>query len=220
MSFSDVASREGIAELSQGVLKFGVFFFDYDLDGRQDLLTCNGHLAPEIERIQAGQKYAQPVQLFWNTGTRDGYVLVKPEQAGPDLFQPLVGRGCAYADINGDGYPDVVLTANGGPARLLRNEGGTGNNWIRLVLEGNGIDSNRSAIGAHVTVETGDLVQHRVVVSGRSYLSQCELPLTFGLGRVQKVERVTIQWPGRNAGKQVLTNLAVQRVHVIRQAAP
>jgi hypothetical protein len=220
MSFYDVASREGIADPSLSVLKFGLFFFDYDLDGRQDLLTCNGHLASEIERIQAGQKYEQPAQLFWNTGTKAGYVLVKPEQAGPDLFRPLVGRGCAYADINGDGFLDVVLTANGGPARLLRNERGTGNNWIRLVLEGNGIDSNRSAIGAQVTVEAGDLVQHRTVVSGRSYLSQCELPLTFGLGRAQKVDRVTIQWPGLNAGRQVAKNLAVNQVHVIRQAAP
>ncbi len=218
--FSDVASNEGIANPSLSVLKFGVFFFDYDLDGRQDLLTCNGHLASEIAQLPPVQTYQQPVQLFWNTGAKTGYVPVTAEQAGADLFRPLVGRGCAYADINGDGYLDVVLTENGGPARLLRNDGGTGNNWIRLVLEGDGENSNRSAIGAHVTVEAGGLVQRREVLSGRGYLSQSELPLTFGLGRAEKVDRVTIRWPGRNAGKQVLTALEVNRVHRIRQAPP
>jgi hypothetical protein len=220
MSFHDVAAEEGIANPSLSVLKFGVFFFDYDLDGRQDLLTCDGHLAKDIEQIQPEEKHEQPVQLFWNTGMKRGYDPVQAKQAGPDLFKPLVGRGCAYADINRDGYLDVVLTANGGPARLLRNEGGTGNKWIRLVLEGNGVDSNCSAIGAQVTLEAGDLVQRRTVLSGRSYLSQCELPLTFGLGRAQKVERVTIRWPGKNAGKQVVENLLVNQVHVIRQPAP
>jgi enediyne biosynthesis protein E4 len=218
--FSDAALSEGIAGPSRAVLKFGVFFFDYDLDGRQDLLTCNGHLAPEISRLQPGQAYKQPVQLFWNTGGKPAYVPVTAGQAGTDLFRHLVGRGCAYGDINGDGYLDVVLAENGGPARLLRNEGGTRNNWVRLVLQGNGEDSNRSAIGARVMVEAGRLVQEREVLSGRGYLSQCELPLTFGLGRAKKVDQVTVWWPGRNAGKQAWTDLEVNRVHVLRQTAP
>jgi hypothetical protein len=218
--FADDAAREGIAEPSRAVLKFGVFFFDYDLDGRQDLLTCNGHIAPEISQAQAGQTYAQPVQLFWNAGLKHGFLPVTAAQAGRDLFRELVGRGCAYADINGDGYLDVVLTENNGPARLLRNEGGSGNNWVRLALVGNGEESNRSAIGAQVTVEAGGWVQRREVISGRGYLSQSELPLTFGLGRAGKIDRVTIRWPGKNAGKQVLTDLEVNHLHVIRQPAP
>jgi enediyne biosynthesis protein E4 len=215
--FSDAAEREGLAGPSRAVLKFGVFFFDYDLDGRQDMLTCNGQLAPEISQLRHGQTYAQPVQLFWNTGAKPAYIPVTRAQAGVDLFRPLVGRGCAFGDINGDGYPDIALTENHGPARLLRNEGGTRNHWLRLVLEGNGEDSNRSAIGARVTLEAGGLVQHREVISGRGYLSQSELPLTFGLGQATMVERLTISWPGRNAGKQVLTNLPINRTHVIRQ---
>ncbi len=130
----------------------------------------------------------------------------------------MVGRGCAFADIDGNGYLDVVLTANGGPARLLKNEGGTGNNWIRLILEGDGLRSNRSAIGARVTLEAGGMVQRRQLTSARGYLSQSEFALTFGLGKATKVDRVTIHWPGRNAGKEERSNLPINQVHHIKQA--
>jgi hypothetical protein len=215
--FSDTAMAAGIAGPSRLPLKFGVLFLDYDLDGRQDLLTCNGHLEPEISQVEAGQTYRQAAQLFWNTGASPAFELVTAEQAGPDLFRPLVGRGCAVADIDGDGYPDLVLTENGGPARLLRNEGGAGNNWVRLVLEGDGKRSNRSAIGAKVVVETGKLAQRREVASARGYLSQSELALILGLGQAAAVDRITIRWPGRKGGEQVLTNLKVNRTYVIRQ---
>jgi hypothetical protein len=216
--FSDAAMAEGIAGPSRVLLKFGLFFFDYDLDGRQDLLTCNGHLEPEINKVQASQQYRQPVQLFWNCGGRPSFVTVSEKEAGPDLFRPLVGRGCAYADINGDGQLDVVLTENNGRARLLRNDGKTGNNWVRLWLEGDGKRSNRSAIGARVTLEAGGLVQRREVTSARGYLSQSELPVTFGLGKATKIDRVTIEWPGRNGGKQVLTDLAINKLHRVKQS--
>ncbi len=217
MLFSDLAMSEGILGPSRLPLKFGTFFFDYDNDGRLDLLICNGHLEPEISSVQAGQSYEQPAQLFWNTGGRATYAPVSEKQAGPDLFVPMVGRGSAYGDIDNDGYPDVVLTANGGRARLLRNEGGTGNNWIRLVLEGDGKRSNRSAIGAKVRLEAGGKVLYREVISGRGYLSQSELPVTFGLGKAAKVDRITIQWPGKNGGQEVMADLAMNKIHHIKQ---
>jgi hypothetical protein len=217
MLFSDLAMSEGVLGPSRLPLKFGTFFFDYDNDGRLDLLMCNGHLEPEISRIQAGQSYEQPAQLFWNTGGKATYAPVTDKEAGADLFRPLVGRGSAFGDINNDGYADVVLTANGGHARLLRNEGGTGNNWIRLVLEGDGKRSNRSAIGAKVKLEVGGKILCREVSSGRGYLSQSELPLTFGLGKAEKVDRITIHWPGKDGGQQVLANLALNKTHQIKQ---
>jgi hypothetical protein len=216
--FADAAVAERIAGPSRLPLKFGAFFFDYDLDGRNDVLTCNGHLEPEIAKVQVSQSYKQPVQLYWNTGK--GFEPVTADQCGPDLFVPLVGRGCAYADIDGDGDLDVVLTENGGPARLLRNEGGTGNHWVRLVLEGDGQRSNRSAIGARVILEAGGVTQRRHVTSARGYLSQSELPVTFGLGKTDRVDRVTIHWPGKDAGPPtVLKDVAVDRVHTIKQRA-
>jgi hypothetical protein len=232
--FSDHAMAVGIAGPSRQLLKFGVFFFDYDLDGRQDLLTCNGHLEPDIHEVKRGQFYRQRAQLFWNAGKESKlcFFEVGEADAGPDLFKPLVGRGCAYADIDGDGYLDVVLTSNGEPARLLHNDGpdpnkgGKRNNWIRLTLEGDGIRSNKSAIGARVTLQITDsegkkVEQHRQVASARGYLSQSELTLTFGLGQNQKVDQVTIQWPGKNGNKQIINgnDLAINKTHTIRQQA-
>jgi len=215
----DRAAVEGIAGPSRPLLKFGLFFFDFDLDGRLDFLTCNGHLEPDISRAQPDQIYAQPAQLFWNRGEQlPRFALVPSSAAGPDLFQPVVGRGCAFLDIDSDGALDTVLTANGGPARLLRNENRTGNHWIRLRLEGDGKRSNRDAIGARVVLEAGGREQRREVSSARGYLSQSELTLTFGLGKTEQVDRVTIHWPGKNAGPPtVRTNLEVDTEHHIQQ---
>jgi len=146
--FSDAAIAVCLAGPSRGPLKFGAFFFDYDLDGRLDLLTCNGHIEPEIATIQSGQTYAQPPQLFWNTGKPDRlYEPVTSKDGGEDLFEPMVGRGSAFGDLHGTGRLDVVLTGNGGSPRILRNDGRTGHHWVRLVLQGDGVRSNRSAIG-------------------------------------------------------------------------
>jgi hypothetical protein len=216
--FTDVAQAEGLAGPSRVLLKFGLFFFDYDLDGRPDLFTCDGHLEPEIARVRPAETYAQPAQLFWNAGgRRPGFELVTSRYAGEDLFRPMVGRGCAFADIDGDGYLDVVLTANGGPARLLHNEGGTGNHWLRLVMEGDGKHSNRSAIGAVVTVEADGHVQRQQVTAGRGYLSQSELPLTFGLGKAERVDRVTVRWPDAWGTTEVRRDLKVDRAYHLRQ---
>jgi hypothetical protein len=222
LRFNDLAPSEGIAGPSRPLLKFGLFFFDFDLDGRLDFLTCNGHLEPDIAQAQPEQKYAQPAQLFWHRPvSRPRYVLVPASAAGADLFVPMVGRGCAYGDFDGDGAVDVVLTANGGAARLLRNDNRTGHHWIRLRLEGDGKRSNRSAIGARVVLQAGGREQRREVASARGYLSQSELVLTFGLGTATQIDRLTIHWPGKDAGvPTVLTDLAIDQEHHIVQGKP
>ncbi|MBI3409024.1 MAG: CRTAC1 family protein [Planctomycetes bacterium] len=216
--FSDVALIEGLAGPSRIVLKFGLFFFDFDLDGLLDLLTCNGHLEPHINVVQPGQSYKQPVQLFWNMGKKRTYEPVGPEHAGPDLFRPMVGRGCAFADFNGDGFLDVVLVENGGEARLLKNEGGTGHHWVRVLLEGDGVRTNKSAIGARVILTAGGKTQSREVTSAVGYLSQSEFAVTFGLGESTKVDKIEVIWPGINAGRSVLEKLEVDRLYQIKQA--
>jgi hypothetical protein len=193
--FTDEAIPEGVGPASRLLLKFGLFFFDYDLDGRLDLLTANGHLDEAITKIQQSQTYAQPAQLFWNAGERGSgsFVAVPPTKAGSDLFKPMVGRGSAFADLDGDGDLDVVITQIGGPPLLLRNDQALGHRWIRLKLVGT--KSNRDAIGAWIRVRTGNEQLWRQVMPTRSYFSQSELPVTIGLASAQQADEVEITWP-------------------------
>jgi hypothetical protein len=193
--FSDQANIFGLGAPTQPPMKFGLFFFDYDLDGRPDLLSTNGHLESEIEKVQASETYAQSAQLFYNTGRhgRSLFALVDAGKVGPDLLRPIVGRGSTYADIDGDGDLDILMTANGGPARLFRNDGGNKNHWIRLELVGT--TSNRGAIGAKVRLEAGGKTQIRQLFPAKGYLSSVEFPLTFGLGHNKSASRVEIRWP-------------------------
>jgi hypothetical protein len=196
LQFSDLANLYGLGAPTQPPLKFGLFFFDYDLDGRLDLMSANGHLEPEISKVQASETYEQPAQLFWNSGKpgRNLFVLVKPDNAGPDLFRPVVGRGTAYADIDGDGDLDVVITANNGPARLYRNDGGNQNHWIRVELAGNGKTTNRDAIGARLELKSGGHTCRRQLFPAKSYLSSVELTVTFGLGQLDHADELNITW--------------------------
>jgi enediyne biosynthesis protein E4 len=217
LQFSDLANIYGLGAPTQPPLKFGLFFFDYDLDGRLDLLSTNGHLESDIKKVQASESYEQPAQLFWNTGQAGKalFTLVGSATAGPDLFAPVVGRGSAYADIDGDGDLDVAVTVNGGPARLFRNDGGNANHWVRLELIGR--TSNRSAIGARVTLEADGQVQQRQLFPAKGYLSSVELPLTFGLGTKTKADKVTIHWP--SGQKTELTGLEAGKMHRVEEPA-
>ncbi|HUD83485.1 MAG TPA: CRTAC1 family protein, partial [Candidatus Saccharimonadales bacterium] len=214
--FADEAIKEGFGPASQQLLKFGLFFFDYDLDGRLDVLTANGQLEPEIHRALSAQQYRQSAQLFWNRGDRKEmrYLPVPVEKCGPDLFQPIVGRGSAFADIDGDGDLDVVLTQIGGPPLLLRNDQELHHHWIRLKLVGT--KSNRDAIGAWVKVRVNGRTLWRQVMPTRSYLSQSELPVTIGLGDAVGVDSVEVIWPGGAA--QELSPPAIDRLTTITEA--
>jgi enediyne biosynthesis protein E4 len=217
LTFSDEAIKEGIGPASRLSLTFGVFFFDYDLDGWLDLLTANGHIEEEIIKVQQKQQYRQPAQLFWNArGARKGagFVLVPPEKCGADIFKPIVGRGSAFADIDGDGDLDVVLTQINGPPLLLRNDQRLNHRWLRLKLVGG--KSNRDAIGAWVKIRAGNQTLWRQVMPTRSYLSQSELPATFGLGKSDRVDEATIIWP--DGSKQRLDALHLNALNVITQA--
>jgi hypothetical protein len=195
---TDLAPAAGIAQLSTKSLTFGALFFDYDLDGLPDILAINGHVSDDISVVQPTVKYAEPPQLFHNLGqsnlgkTRFEEVTDKVGSAFP---QPIVGRGGAYLDFDNDGDLDLVITANNGAARLLRNDNGNQNDFLRIKTIG--VRSNRDGIGAKVTVKTSTGTRLSAMVkSGSSYLSQSELPLTFGLGRSSgKTVAVEVSWP-------------------------
>ena len=215
--FTDEAITEGIGPASRLLLKFGIFFFDYDLDGRLDVLTANGHLEEEITKIQQSQHYAQPAQLFWNAGAEAAgcFLSVPAAKAGQELFQPIVGRGSAFADIDGDGDLDVVLTQVGGRPLLLRNDQQLHHHWLRVKLVGK--KNNRDAIGAWVNVGVGDEILSRQVMPTRSYLSQSELPVTFGLGRRTQIDAIEILWPGGTRQKLDPSQVPLDRLTVIEE---
>ena len=201
--WSDEAITAGIGAPSRRVLSFGLFFFDYDLDGRLDLLQVNGHLEDDIEVVEPSQQYRQAPQLFWNAGpdAPATFVPVTPVP-GDGLTRELVGRGSTYADIDGDGDLDVLLLQTGDRPLLLRNDQETGNRWLRFLLRGDGERVNRDAIGAWVEVEqrtaAGPVVQRRRVMPTRSYQSQVEPVVTIGLGAAASADdltRVEVLWP-------------------------
>ena len=189
--YDDVATAAGIGGASKSTLGFGCIFLDVDLDGALDLAVANGHIDETVRNIRGNVGYAQPPQLFLNQGS--GRFREVAAEVGGEFEKPRVGRGLAYADFDRDGGLDILLTTNNGPAALFRNEQLAGNRSVRFELQGT--QSNRDAIGASVQIFAGDLHQSRLVRGGSSYLSQSELPLTFGLAKRDRIDRVVIQWP-------------------------
>lgn len=194
--FIDEAPTTTIGQVSLLSLTFACFFFDYDNDGRPDIFAANGHVADDINRVQPKVTYAQTPHLFHNVGNKR----FEAVSASVGLKEPIVARGAAYADFDNDGDLDIIVSANNGPARLFRNDGGNQANALRVALVGS--KSNRSAIGARLVATREDGTKLRALVkSGSSYLSQSELPVTFGLGRVARVSSLEITWPSGQIDK-------------------
>jgi len=215
LQFTDEAVATGLGPQSRLELKFGMLFVDCDLDGRLDLFSANGHLEDDINLVQPSQHYEQSPHLFWNCGARQQteFVPVPRENCGEDFLRPLVGRGASSADIDSDGDLDLLVAATGQPPRLLRNDQALGHHWLRVKLIGNTV--NRDAIGAWVDVQLAGKTLSRQVMPTRSYLSQVELPLTFGLGDAAKVDRLTVRWP--DGASQVLEDVAADQRLEIQQ---
>ena len=208
--FVDEAPRSPIGRASLLTLGFGCFFFDYDLDGWLDIFVANGHIEKDIERIQPRIKYAQPPHMFRNNGK--GTFAEVTQSLGAAMMQPRVGRAAAYGDFDNDGDLDIVMTTNGGPAVLLRNDGVT-NHSLRIRLEGT--RSNRDGFGAVVRVTAGGETQSQMLRSGSSYLSQSERILTFGLGTRTQADAVEIRWPSGQVDK--MTNVKTGLVVTLKE---
>jgi hypothetical protein len=207
--FVDEAARAEVGRASLLTLGFSCFFYDYDLDGWQDILVANGHIEEDVERVQKRIKYRQPPHLFRNLG--NGKFAEVTTQMGSAFDSPRVARGAAYADIDNDGDLDLLIMTNGGPALLYRNDGTT-NNSLRVQLRGN--RSNRDGIGAVVKVASGRDKQSQTLKGG-GYLSMSELILTFGLGAEAKASSVEVTWPSGQVDR--LTNIDAGQTIVVEE---
>jgi hypothetical protein len=210
--FVDEAPRSSVGRESLLSLTFGVFFFDYDLDGYPDILTANGHIEEEIGRVQPKIKYQEPPLLFHNLGSKKFENV--SNAVGADFTKPLVGRGAIYGDFDHDGDLDVLLTSNNGPAHLYRNDGGNKNKWISIRTVGT--KSNRDGIGASITIASASGKQWNVVRSGSSYASQSDLALVFGLGQDPVVNSIEVAWP--SGTKQKFASVAANQFITIDEA--
>jgi hypothetical protein len=206
--FIDEAPSSSIGRSTLLSLSFGLFFFDYDLDGLPDLFVANGHIEPDIARIQPQVTYTQAPLAFHNQGHD------KFQEVGRQLgfTHKVVARGAAYADFNNDGAPDILMATNGGPAYLFQNVGGDRANALRIKTVGT--RSNRDGIGATVRVRAANGEQWQTVHSGSSYCSQSELTLTFGLGKAAQAD-LEITWP--SGQRDTLKNLKANATYTVEE---
>jgi hypothetical protein len=210
--FVDEAPSSTVGRSSLLRLTFGVFFFDFDLDGYPDIFAANGHIEPDINRIQPKVTYREAPLLFRNLGK--GRFEDVSAQVGPDFQRPIVARGAAYADYDRDGDLDILISTNNGPALLYRNDGGNRNHWLTIRL--NGTKSNRSGLGAVVRIQSVQGKQWQTMHSGSSYCSQSDLALTFGLGQDRTVTALEVDWP--SGTHQRFTNIAANQFLTIDEA--
>jgi hypothetical protein len=217
--FTDAAEEAGLFQPSLPFSTFGAVFVDVDLDGFPDVVTANGHETEQIARLGGSVGLAERMQLFHNEpGDRPGTRRFREvgETAGDGITTPRVARGLAVGDFDGDGDPDLLVTANNGRAALLRNDGGTRNHWLAIRLRG--IKSNRDGLGTRVVLQAAGLRQSGWVRSGSSYCSDSEHVARFGLGSATQADLVELHWP--SGVVQTLRSVKANQLLQVTEAVP
>jgi len=207
--FSDVTTTAGLAAPTVDLMGWGTRFFDYDNNGLLDLFVANGHVYPQVDRIETGSSYRQVNQLFKNQGTGR----FEPVEQDAALAIEKVSRGAAFGDYDDDGDIDIFVVELNDAATLLRNEGGNKGRWFSVRLFGR--QDNRDGIGARIRLQANGQTQWRDVDGAGSYLSHSDLRVHFGLGAASKVDEVDIRWP--NGTSTTLKDLPVNKLLVVEQ---
>jgi hypothetical protein len=205
----DLASRAGRdARFLDLGGKLGVAGADFNLDGRAEVISGEGRAELRLNKFEDGRNFAGRPTILWKHG-RDWQNDVPPVQ----WAAPLVARGVAVADFDGDGDPDVVIAQNNGSPVLLRNDQRAGRPWLRLRLIAT--RSHPEAGGARVEVHTPRGVFTQTVAPALGFMAQSEPVLTFGLGEDARVRKIVIQWPSGQT--QELHPDGLNRTLVIRE---
>jgi enediyne biosynthesis protein E4 len=210
-AFEVTSIRAGLG-VNRKHVGFGVDFFDFDNDGWSDIFIANGHVYSQIANRKLHLTYREPKIVYRNLGS--GRFEDVSAKVGEAIRAENLGRGCAFGDFDNDGDVDVIINNLDGPPTLLRNDGGSNNNWILIKCVGT--RSNRSAIGTRVKVTTAGHSQIDEVMSGSSYYSQNDLRLHFGLGRATRVDTVELAWP--SGVKETFRDLAANQLFVIQES--
>jgi hypothetical protein len=213
MSFAEVSGPSGITKSTRGMVQWGDAFVDFANEGWQDLFIVSGHVYPQVDTVPLGTRYREPKVLLRNE--RNGRFKDISKDAGPAIQIPQVSRGMAIGDLFNDGKIEAVVENLVGLPMILRPEGGPHNHWISLQLEG--VKCNRLALNARARATAGETVQLGEVISGGSYLSQNDLRIHFGLGQLDRVDKLEIFWPGGKT--ETLFNLPADRFYMVREGA-
>jgi len=217
-NFEDATFRSGLGTNTK-YLGWGCGFFDMDNDGWLDILVCNGHVYPEVEKLTTEAGYAERKLLYRNL--RNGHFEDVSLLAGQGISEPVAARGCAFGDFDNDGDLDIVVNTVNDFPQLLRCDSSTGNNWIKIRTIGT--KSNRSGIGARIKCVCRipelqkPMEQIDEVRSGGSYLSQNDLRIHFGLGKARRADLIEIYWP--SGAVDTLKDVAANQVVYVKEGA-
>jgi hypothetical protein len=209
-TFDDQAGATGIAAATRLMSGWGLKFFDYDNDGNLDLFLANGNPDDLIETMQKDVTYREPLLLFHGDGKTLHNVSA---ESGPIFARNLSARGLAIGDFDNDGAVDVLVSVNDSAPLLLRNTAAKGNHWLGVGLVGR--KSNRDAIGARITYQSGDLKRSRTKVGGGSFLSSHDPRVVLGIGKRTKIDWLEVKWPEPGGTTERLTDLPIDKYIVV-----
>jgi hypothetical protein len=210
-TFTDVTYDSGIGNKAMLLSGVAAKFIDYDNDGWPDIVQANGAMVDNVSLYHSQVSYKEPLLMFHNLG--NGHFEKVSDALGPDFNRPVAGRGLATADFFNDGAVGVAVMCRGDFPEILRNDGGTGNHWIEVLLIGT--KSNRDGIGAVLKLTAGDLVRVDQAKGGTSYMSASDPRIHFGLGKRTRADSLVIAWPSGQLDK--LTNLPIDSIIAVKE---
>jgi hypothetical protein len=210
-TFTDNTYASGIG--AKAILLSGVAakFIDYDNDGWPDIVQANGAMVDNVSLYHSMVSYKEPLLMFHNLG--NGHFEKSSDALGPDFNRPIAARGLATSDFLNNGSIGIAVNVRGDYPELLRNDGGSANHWLEILLIG--AKSNRDGIGSVLKLTSEGMVRVEQAMGGTSYMSASDPRIHFGLGKRTKIESLVITWPSGQVDK--LTNVPIDKIVAVKE---